>query len=246
MIINSIILFLSAIFGGFLVYKFDKSDSANFKLVLIFGGAYLFSITIIHILPELYHASEHGLSVGLFVLLGFFFQNFLEYFTSGVEHGHMHAHKHSHTSMSGYSLMIALCLHAFLEGTFLAYPEVFHGHGSKSGSLMVGVVLHKVPAALALMSVLTCQFDKRNIQIALLVIFALASPFGLVAGNYILPSGLMEAESILLLFAFVGGNFLHISTTIFIESSPEHNWNLKRLLVSIAGAAVAVLAEMYI
>jgi zinc and cadmium transporter len=246
MIINSIILFLSAFFGGLLVYKFGKKDSINFKLVLIFGGAYLFSITIIHILPELYHSAEDGFYVGLFVLLGFFFQNFLEYFTSGVEHGHMHAHKHSHSSTSGYSLMIALCLHAFLEGTFLAYPDIFHDHGSKSGSLMIGVVLHKIPASLALMSVLTCQFDKRNFQILLLAIFALASPLGLIAGNFIIPLGLMDTSGLLLLFAFVGGNFLHISTTIFIESSPEHNWNLKRLLVSIGGAAVAVLAEMYI
>ena len=246
MIFNSLILFVSAVLGGLMVYRFGNKASINFKLVLIYGGSYLFSITIIHILPELYHTEGSSFSVGLFVLLGFFFQNFLEYFTSGVEHGHMHAHKHTHTSMSGYSLMIALCLHAFLEGTFLAYPDIFHEHSSKSGSLMIGVILHKIPAALALMSVLTCQFEKRNFQIVLLVIFALSSPLGLVSGHYIIPSGLMNESGLLMLFAFVGGNFLHISTTIFIESSPDHNWSLKRLLVSIGGAAVAVLAEMYV
>lgn len=246
MIINSFILFASALLGGLMVYSLGKKEGANFKLILIFGGSYLFSITIIHILPELYHSAHSGFLIGLFVLIGFFFQNFLEYFTSGVEHGHMHAHKHSHTPLSGYSLMIALCLHAFLEGTFLAYPDIFHDHSSKSGSLLIGVVLHKVPAALALMSVLTCQFDNRKFQIFLLTLFALSSPLGLIAGNFILPLGLMGHSGLLLLFAFVGGNFLHISTTIFIESSPEHNWNLKRLLVSIGGALVAVMAEMYI
>ncbi|MEQ9285887.1 MAG: ZIP family metal transporter [Cyclobacteriaceae bacterium] len=246
MTINSLILFASALLGGLMVYSLGKKEGANFKLILIFGGSYLFSITIIHILPELYHSAHSGFLIGLFVLLGFFFQNFLEYFTSGVEHGHMHAHKHSHTPLSGYSLMTALCLHAFLEGTFLAYPDIFHDHSSKSGSLLIGVVLHKIPAALALMSVLTCQFDSRKFQIFLLTLFALSSPLGLVAGHFILPLGLMDHSGLLLLFAFVGGNFLHISTTIFIESSPEHNWNLKRLLVSIGGAAVAVMAEMYV
>ncbi|MEQ6121505.1 ZIP family metal transporter [Reichenbachiella sp. MALMAid0571] len=246
MIFNSIVLFICAMVGGLLVYGLDKKEGINIKLILIFGGSYLFSITIIHILPELYQSEASGMSIGLFVLLGFFFQNFLEYFTSGVEHGHMHAHKHSHTSVAGYSLMIALCLHAFLEGTFLAYPNIFHDHGSKSGSLLIGVVLHKIPAALALMSVLTCQFDNKKFQIFLLVLFSLASPFGLIAGSYIKTIGFMEDAGLLFLFAFVGGNFLHISTTIFIESSPEHNWNFKRLLVSIGGAAVAVLAEMYV
>ena len=246
MIINSIILFLSALVGGVMVYGLGKKEGANFKLVLIFGGSYLFSITIIHILPELYGSEVAGFSIGIFVLLGFFFQNFLEHFTSGVEHGHMHAHHHSHTSLTGASLMIALCLHSLLEGTFLAYPDVFEEHGSKSGSLLIGIVLHKIPAALALMSVLTCQFKKRNAQLVLLIIFALASPIGLIGGHYIIPSGLLDEKGLLLLFAFVGGNFLHISTTIFIESSPEHNWSFKRLLVSAAGALVAVLAEMYV
>ncbi len=244
--IHAIILFVSAMAGGLMVYNFTRKEGVNFKLVLIFGGSYLFSITIIHILPELFHSGTSEFSIGLFVLLGFYFQNVLEYFTSGVEHGHMHAHKHSHTALSGYSLMIALCLHAFLEGIFLAYPGIFHNHSSSAGSLLIGVVLHKIPAALALMSVLTCHFNSKKFQIFLLALFALSSPLGLFAGKYLEPLGWISDNGLQLLFAFVGGNFLHISTTIFIESSPEHNWNMKRLIVSVAGATAAVVAEMYI
>ena len=162
MILNATILFISALLGGLSIYVFG-SDKIDIKNLLIFAGAYLFSVTVIHILPELFHASETGFSVGLAVLSGFFFQHVLEYFTSGVEHGHMHHHpeRHSHSRLSGLSLMIALCLHAFLEGSLIAYPEVF-GETHKVGSLLFGVVLHKVPAALALMTVLSCQFSSNK------------------------------------------------------------------------------------
>lgn len=244
MILNSIILFVSAIIGGLLIYIFGQKK-INVQLLLVFAGAYLFSITVIHILPELFENHNGGFKVGIFVLIGFYFQHILEYFTSGVEHGHVHHHpeKHTHSKFSGYSLMTALCIHAFLEGTLIAYPEVF-GEAHKSESLLFGVVLHKVPAAFALMSVLTCQFESNKFRITLLGLFAIASPLGLITGSYLEPMDIMSSTSINLLFAFVAGNFLHISTTIFIESSPEHSWNSKRLFISVLGATAAVLAEL--
>jgi hypothetical protein len=41
----------------------------------------------------------------------------------------------------------------------------------------------------------------------------------------------------------VSGNFLHISTTIVFESSPEHHFNARKLTVAILGALVAVGVE---
>jgi zinc transporter ZupT len=244
MMLNVTILFISAILGGLSFYVFG-SGKIDIKNLLIFAGAYLFSVTVIHILPELFHSGGEGLHIGLAILAGFFFQHMLEYFTSGVEHGHMHQHhspEHGHSRLSGISLMIALCLHAFLEGTLIAYPEVF-GESHKVGSLLFGVVLHKVPAALALMTVLSCQFANNTSRLALLLFFALASPIGLLFGSFIEPSGLMNPSGVILLFGFVAGNFLHISTTIFIESSPDHSFGWRRTLVSLLGAGVAILAE---
>ncbi|MCP4456743.1 MAG: ZIP family metal transporter [Cytophagales bacterium] len=243
MIINSAVLFVSALLGGLSIHVLS-SDKINIKNLLIFAGAYLFSVTVIHILPELFHASNAGFSIGLAVLCGFFFQHVLEYFTSGVEHGHMHDHPagHSHGSISAISLMLSLCLHAFLEGSLIAYPEVF-GESHKVGSLLFGVVLHKVPAALALMTVLSCQFSSNRTTFILLLLFAISSPLGLLFGSYLEPLGLMNTNGVVLLFGFVAGNFLHISTTIFIESSPDHSFGWKRTLVSLLGAGVAIVAE---
>ncbi|UXX80542.1 ZIP family metal transporter [Reichenbachiella carrageenanivorans] len=246
MIVNSIVLFLSALVGGLYALRVTKTKASEVKSILVFAGSFLFSITIVHILPELFETHKNQFHIGMFILGGFFFQQILEYFTNGVEHGHMHVHKHDkeHSVWSGVSLMAALCMHSFLEGTILAHPEVVHS-GHSQGSLLTGVVLHKIPAALALMTVLACQYDKRKTQLILLFIFALASPLGVLAGHWIVPIGLFSEDGLVMLFAFVAGNFLHISTTIFIESSPEHRWNSKKLLISIFGAGLAILAEVF-
>lgn len=246
MIVNSIILFLSAMAGGLYALKVTKTKESQVKSVLVFAGSFLFSITIVHILPELFETHKDQFHIGMFILLGFFFQQILEYFTSGVEHGHMHVHNHGkkHSAWSGFSLMIALCTHAFLEGTILAHPDIIHG-GHSQGTLLTGVVLHKIPAALALMTVLSCHYSAIKTQIALLLIFALASPLGVVTGHWIEPAGIISQNGMVMLFAFVAGNFLHISTTIFIESSPEHHWNSKKLIISLLGAALAILSESF-
>ncbi|WP_420580287.1 ZIP family metal transporter [Reichenbachiella sp.] len=245
MIVNSIVLFVSALLGGLYALKVTKTKESQVKSVLVFAGSFLFSITIVHILPELFETHKDQFHIGLFILGGFFFQQVLEYFTSGVEHGHMHVHQHGrqHSVWSGVSLMAALCIHAFLEGTILAHPEVIHASHSQ-GSLLTGVVLHKIPAALALMTVLSCQYKSRRTQLSLLLVFACASPIGVVVGHGLGPMGLFSEEGMVMLFAFVAGNFLHISTTIFIESSPEHHWNSRKLLISLLGAGIAVVSEM--
>ena len=246
MILNGTILFITALVGGCSIYVFGI-DKINLKNLLIFAGAYLFSITIIHILPELFGTTDDSFKIGLAVLSGFFFQHILEYFTSGVEHGHMHHlnEGHRHNKMASVSLIVALCLHAFLEGSLIAYPEVFVEE-HKAGSLLIGIVLHKIPAALALMTILSCQFSSKKITLALLFLFAISSPVGLFFGSIMEPMGYLDTNGIVLLFGFVAGNFLHISTTIFIESSPDHTLGWKKSMLSLSGAAVAIIAEYVI
>lgn len=245
MLKDIIILFFSAILAGLSVYLFPRINTKTFKLTLVFAGAYLFSITILHILPGLFMGNINNDSIGLYVLLGFFMQLFLEKFSSGVEHGHIHLHDHTHDHFisSPFFLVSALFLHAFLEGTLLAEPNDMHDHHG-SGALLFGIALHKMPAAFALMSVLRHQIVGKNSSlIILLTIFSIASPLGLLVTNYFNEFNFISERAFTILFAIVSGNFLHISTTIFIESSPEHRFSMDKLLISILGALVAVLAE---
>ncbi|TRX50891.1 zinc permease [Fulvivirga sp. M361] len=245
MFVDLLILFLAAFTGGISTFALPEVRSRHYKLALVFAGAYLFSITIIHILPELFSHTKQPGTIGLYVLAGFFFQQFLEYFTDGAEHGHVHEHEKgaSHSIKGSAMLLIAMLIHSFLEGSLLAHPSTIHPHHD-SRSLLAGIVLHKAPAAFALMSILLCSM-KKNVALLFLIIFALASPIGLLIGDFYVENSKLSDETFSILFAIVSGSFLHISTTIVYESSVDHHFNARRLGVALAGALVAIMAEVW-
>ncbi|MEQ6167805.1 MULTISPECIES: zinc permease [unclassified Ekhidna] len=236
MLLTIIILIACTLLGG-LSLNLIPGVQKNLRLPLIFAGSYLFAITIIHIIPELFSISSNPSTIGLYVLIGFFLQQFLEYFSSGVEHGHVHKHKAVSTSGRA-SIIIALMVHSLLEGTLLTHDSPFH-EKHESYSLLLGIVLHKMPAAFALMATMQ-GLGKRAIY--LLILFSLASPLGLVLSDLVL----LSADSLLIVFAIVCGSFLHISTTIFVEASPDHHFGLNKILISLLGAVLAILVEFMV
>lgn len=244
MITTAIILFLFTFGAGYLVFLLPKVNNEFFKFALVFAGAYLFSVTVIHILPEIFSQGDSIAHISLYVLAGFFIQVILEYFSEGVEHGHLHNmhENHQHGRNKWLGLLIALSLHAFLEGTLLAHPATIHSHDN-TNSVFFGILMHKMPAAFALMSVMICHLDAKWKTVSILVIFSLASPAGLGLSHILHDAEIFSDKVFLILFALVSGNFLHISTTIFFESSPDHSFNFKKLFISLLGALIAVLAE---
>ena len=245
MLTDILILFLVALGAGGLAFYVPPINNGNYKLALVFAGAYLFSITIIHILPELFHQDLNPGLLGICVLGGFFLQQMLEFLSSGVEHGHIHVHElhHQHKEASAFVVLLALCIHSFLEGGLLAHPRTIEHHHD-SNTLLWGIVLHKAPEAFALMSVLLCELKGRGKAILYLVIFSAASPLGLYLSDYLLDHEWMSSRAFTLLFAIVSGNFLHISTTIVFESSLDHRFNARKMGVAVAAAGLAVFAEL--
>ena len=245
MLNDILILFCIALAAGVLAFFIPRFDSSNYKLVLVFAGAYLFSITIIHILPELFHEGTNPSLLGICVLGGFFAQQVLEFLSSGVEHGHIHVHHgtHSHKETSAFMVLLALVIHSFMEGGMLAHP-LAAGHHGNSNTLLWGILLHKAPEAFALMSVLLCDLKSKTKAFIFLIIFCAASPLGLFVSNFLLHHELMPTHIFTFLFAVVSGNFLHISTTIVFESSLDHKFNGKKTGIAIAAAIMAVLAEV--
>lgn len=247
MITTSLFLLFITFLAGLPVIRSRKNiEGDKLKLTLVFAGAYLFSITITHILPELYSAAgEDAMKIGIYVLIGFFLQQLLEYLSSGVEHGHMHqqSQSHHHDSFSSLFIMTGLCLHAFLEGTLLAHPSTVHAHDDVTG-LLVGIIIHKIPAAIALMSVVICHVKGKYSPYLFLLIFSIASPLGLITSEIASSQGFLNSEFVVILFGVVSGNFLYISTTIFFESSPGHTFNLKKLAISVLGAVSAIFVDI--
>lgn len=230
------LLISAVIIGGLLVVWLDAFNQKNvIKILLAFSGGFLLSIAFVHFLPELYH--DHQSSVGIFVLLGFLVQLFLEYFSGGIEHGHVH----HHTKKLPWVLFISLSVHSFIEGIPLMHPMEMHAHHADSGSensLLFGIILHQIPVAIALMTLL------RSVQLStakawfILLLFAIMTPLGLLFGHYG-ASGLNETHMNYLL-AIVIGMFLHISTTIIFETSENHKFNLLKLTSILIGVILAL------
>lgn len=226
------LLFTAAFLGGITIFLSKKANTQRLKLILSFSGAYLFSITILHLIPEVYQSGDTA--IGLFVIGGFLFQIILEQFSEGIEHGHIHAHA-QHQVAFPMGIMVSLCIHAFLEGMPLAKGP--------QNELVFGIALHHIPAAFALgMVLLHHHVSKRNVVI-LLFLFALMSPLGYLLSLELSNGTLGNLESYFnRIMAVVIGMFLHISTTILFESSVDHRFNLKKIIVVLLGVAVAVFS----
>ncbi len=234
--IEYLVLFGSVMLSGLVYFSIKKVNKFYLKLALSFSGSFLFSICIIHLIPELYHNGDH--SIGYFIMLGFFIQIVLEFFSEGIEHGHIHVHKHGHSAFP-LSMMLSLSLHSFLEGMPLISRHAHHDHKDQ---LLTGIIMHHVPVAFALMSMLIDSgVGKRNATL-LLTLFALMAPMGAAFSGLISENDIINISSYFeKIMAVVIGIFLHISTTILFESTEDHRFNLKKLFVIVAGAVAAMI-----
>ena len=216
---------------------FKPSDPNKLKLLIAFSGAYLLSITALHMLPEVFIGDDRGAYFGSFVLIGFFIQVMLEYLSGGIEHGHAHTHR---TAGLPVGLMIGLCLHAFLEGMPLGAGHSHHGHEHSHGDshgvepLLLGIVLHKYPVAMVFLAMLLNSGLGKPKAFGLLAVFAAMAPLGtLLSGVDVI--GQYHRESL----AIVIGIFLHVSTTILFESSEGHRFNVYKMMAIAAGLALS-------
>lgn len=235
------LLFGSVLLSGS-VFFIIKSPSTRFlKLLLSFSGAYLFAISALHLMPEVYTSKGGG--IGAWIMLGFFLQIILELFSEGIEHGHIHVHHHHAHSAFPLTMMLSLSLHSFLEGMPLSAVVEHQHHNHTSHSLLYGIMLHHIPVAFALMSMLSASGISKTKSIFYLSIFALMGPLGAITGM------LLHQNEISFIAAYsdeitaiVIGIFLHISTTILFESSSDHRFNIYKMLAIITGGFIGLLS----
>lgn len=226
-----VILFFSAFLGGIAIFLVKSDKSQLLKLILSFSGAYLFAITVLHLIPEAYSGKDHH-EIGIFILIGFLLQILLEQFSQGVEHGHIHKHNDSHAFP--YGIMISLCLHAFLEGMPLAKDQ--------HNALIYGIALHHIPAAFALASILLQSHFSRKSVTFYISIFAIMAPLGFYVSYGISNGSIGGIENYFnKIMGIVIGIFLHISTTILFESSVDHKVSKRKMIAVLCGVGIALI-----
>ncbi|RZK17414.1 MAG: zinc/iron permease [Pedobacter sp.] len=225
------VLFFCAFLGGSSIFLVKSDKSKLLKLILSFSGSYLFAITVLHLIPDAYSGPDKG-EIGIFILIGFLLQVFLEQFSEGVEHGHIHKHHDGHVFPFG--IMISLCLHAFLEGMPLAKDQ--------HNELIFGISLHHIPAAFALASILMQNHFKKGSIVLYLLIFAVMAPLGFYV-SVGLSNGTIGGIDAYFnkIMGIVIGIFLHISTTILFESSADHKINTRKMIAVLLGIGVALV-----
>jgi zinc transporter ZupT len=208
--------------------------NSNLKLLLSFSGAFLLAICFLHLIPELYH--DYSYSIGIFILVGFLLQILLEFFSKGIEHGHYHASKDK--KIFPYALFLSLCLHSFVEGMVLVEPNHHHVHNFNNTSLLVGIIIHKIPIAIILATLMIVNKISLRTRLLSILIFALTAPVGLyLATTY----GRVLLDNVAILNALAVGILLHVSTTILFETSEGHKFHFKKFIVIIIGLLTAIL-----
>src|ERR1700744_319749 len=228
-----ILLFSAAFFGGIAVFLFKGDNHKLLKLVLSFSGAYLFGITVLHLIPDAYHEGDNY--VGVFILIGFLFQIVLEQFSDGIEHGHIHKPDHEHITAFPLAILVSLCIHAFLEGMPLA-------EGNQN-QLVWGIALHHVPAAFALATVLLANKQTKSKTIFFVVLFAVMAPAGYFFSNKLSTGGIGNLQQYYSrIMGVVIGIFLHISSTILFESSSDHKFTVRKMVAVLLGVGIALVA----
>lgn len=218
---NYILPLLSVLLGYGIALFLKPKAKKNLKLLLAFSGSFLLSLTVMHLLPEVYESHNH--SVGIFIMVGILFQIVLEFFSKGAEHGHVHGHEK--ITQMPWLLFISLCLHALLEG----FP-VGHHH-----DLAIGIAIHHLPIAVILTTFFLNAELNRVALFFFMLVFAIMTPLGtfLSDGFPLLNDYYTEITAIVI------GILFHISSTIIFESSEGHKFNIAKISMIILGVILA-------
>ena len=233
---------LSVILGYAMALILKPNNRKNLKLLLAFSGSFLLSLTVMHLLPEVYESSLHGHEghgheghshmhnspIGLFIMAGIVFQIILEYFSKGAEHGHVHGshnHEHDNAHKMPWLLFISLCIHALLEGM-----PVSHHH-----DMAWGIAIHHFPIAIILTAFFINSGLNKTIVFLFMTVFAIMTPLGTLLSEQLHFISHYYTE----ISAVVVGILFHISSTIIFESSEGHKFNFAKLLVIVLGVIMA-------
>jgi zinc and cadmium transporter len=237
-----LVLLSSIALGAATVFGLKLNDPRHVKVLNAFTGAYLLTLVMLHLLPDLYEP-EVGLAlkpliIGGFILFGFFLQIAMDSISMGIEHGHAHEIR----GRMAVGILAGLCIHAFVEAMALGQsPEHQTAHDKAAHHfLLVSVVVHNYPISIALLGMLLQSGMKKSSALACLGLFAIMAPIGMFFSTY---TGLAVYSRYLM--AIVIGIFMHISTTILFESEDHHRFPVGKLVAVLVGLALGISSVLF-
>ncbi len=216
-------ILIIALLIGVVLAQFFKKNTKITESLLMFSGANLLCVTILHNFPLLYQ--KGGSTVWIFIIIGIVIQMILESFSKGVEHGHVH-----HNQKLSFPIVIGLMTHAFLEGMPL-------GESHDHGNIIAAIAIHKIPVATILYYYLSSIFNDTKKTYLAMLFFAFMTPLGTLVSHYTI----LNHYSYYIL-ALVSGVFIHISTTILFENSnTAHRLSWQKLIMIIISSILVLI-----
>jgi len=261
------ILFLATLIGG-LVSLAVRWTPRLLHVALAFSTGIFLGAVFLHLLPSLSAAgADHGQhweasvldsqsfatapapaadegpltpllegdGAWLFVLLGVLAVYLIE---ALILRTHDHDDRHRHRAV-GVAALVGLSVHSFTAGLALA---VMADRGLLIGTLLLGMVAHKVFDAFSLASVLLLAELRRARILLLLVAFAAVTPLGLLLGSAAATH--LGAAGMTVVTALAAGTFLFVCVG---ELLPEvfHHREDGFAKVTLLGAGIAVTTLMH-
>jgi zinc and cadmium transporter len=228
------VLLSSIVLGACSVFWLKLDQPRHLKPLNAFVGAYLLSLTFLHLLPELYVTTHTPTWViGVLILAGFYVQVALEGVSQGIEHGHAHAEGTKFPA----GILAGLCIHAFIEAMALGRADSYHDPKTRR-LLLWSIVVHNYPVSIALLGMLLHSGLRRGVALAGLGLFAIMAPLGLLVSGNVEFLARHSPE----LMAIVIGIFMHIATTILFESEEGHQLHHRKLAAVIIGTGLGFLS----
>jgi zinc transporter ZupT len=220
------VLFFAALLGGSFTL-FTRWSHDLLHSFISFGAGIFLGVVFLHLLPETMEHGE-GMYTGLIILAGFLFIFFVERFLFS-RGDRSYEYRHHVVSIT---VLIGLSVHSLIEGFGLAVGVL---QEDISSVIFLAILVHKVPAAFSLASLLSLSNFSRMKSFGLIALFSIMTPLGALAAAPWFQSG--DEATLGALTALVTGSFLYVSTADLLPEvfhSHKNRWlNLALLVLGI-------------
>ena len=224
-----LLLILSVLSGITLGFYFGRQQKFA-KRLLILSAGFLLSMTVMEVFPVVFQTPSQN--IGMWILGGVILQLILESLTKGFEHGHFHHHEEE-KQIFPMALIAGMFIHAFIEGIPLSkMPHTITPY-------LQGILVHNIPISFVMGAFLLNGSYNKKIAWTVIGLFALASPLGMLLGQYFNP------DYQIYILAIVSGIFLHISSVIIFEGNKNHKLDLEKIALVLLGIGIAYVGHLF-
>ena len=170
---------LANVVGAAAVFSRRNWSARSLELILAFSAGFLVAVSIGDLVPEA--ITKGGPDAAWTILIGFVLVHLTQHVF--VRHFHFGAETHQVEHSVGYSALIGLMLHTFVDGVAIATSFTVSAH---LGFLVfAAIVLHKIPEGFAISSLWVASGGTRGAALAAAALLGLATVIGGAAPSMI-------------------------------------------------------------